>query len=67
MAVGVEIGDRAGAGDAEQRNGEQHREADARVARQNGDEDPIGKIGDETALVPPRPARVARRDSATAP
>ncbi len=48
--------------DAEQIDRQQHREADAAIAREHRHDEPVAKIGDETALLPPWRARIARRE-----
>ena len=48
-------GDQAvGGGDAEQNRGAGDEHADAQIARDDRNEEPVAEIGDEIALVPPR-------------
>ena len=59
VAVVVELDQAFGGGDAEQPGGAEHQQADAQIAREQRDDEPIAEIGDELALAPPGPARIA--------
>src|SRR3954453_14106752 len=59
MTVVVELDQSLGTGDPEYKGGSENQEPDAQVAREQRDQEPIAKIGEEIAFMPPRLARVA--------
>src|SRR5271170_1388361 len=60
MAVLVERDQAVGRGNTEQNGGSGNKQPDAQVTGKHRDEEPVAKIGDQVALVPPRPAWIAR-------
>jgi hypothetical protein len=46
-------------GDSEQQRGADDQEPDAQIAREQRDDEPVAEVGEELALAPPRPPRIA--------
>jgi hypothetical protein len=59
MAVLVEGDQSVGSGDVKECSSANNQEADAEIAGDNRDKEPVAQIGDEVALAPPRTARIA--------
>ena len=59
VAIIVEVDQAVRGGDAEQERGADDKQADAQKAREDRDEEPVAKVGDQIALAPPRAARIA--------
>ena len=59
VAVIVEGDQAVRGGDSEQQRGADDEHADAQIARDDRNEEPVAQVGDEIALVPPRPAGIA--------
>jgi hypothetical protein len=59
VAVFVEGDQAVGGGDVEQKRGAGDEHADAEVARDDRNEEPIAQVGDQIGLAPPRPPGIA--------